>query len=102
MGDNAQRRSIANHILPTSSNLLGLCFVILSLMKATATGDQTILDESIGVAILLFLSSSFFFYASLRAKQRGDTYERVADVFFLAGLASLAGIALVVIFEIVG
>jgi hypothetical protein len=102
MGDNAQRKSIANHILPTASNLLGLCFVILSLMKATKAGDQTILDESIGVAIVLFLFSSFFSYASLRAKQRGETYERVADILFLAGLVSLAGITFVVILEIVG
>jgi hypothetical protein len=93
--------NVSHHILPTSSNLLGLCFVILSFMKITRTGLETIIDELVSVAIVLFLIASIFSYGSLRSRRRPAVLERVADLIFLSGLALLALISLVIAFEVV-
>ena len=52
----SEKRAIANHLLPTSSHLPGLCFVTLRPLRATGVTEQTRLDEFIGVAILLVLT----------------------------------------------
>ena len=55
------KKNISNHILPTSSNLLGLCFVILTFMKILKVGHETLIDEIVAAAIVLFFTSSFYF-----------------------------------------
>ena len=101
MSRDGERRTVADHILPTSANLLGICFVILSLLKVAGVADQTLLDEATGIAILLFLLSSFLSYASLRGLRRAEGLERVADYLFLAGLTTLAVIATVVVLRLI-
>lgn len=84
--DRNGRKSISHHILPTSSNLLGLCFVLLSFMKVTKTGLVTIIDELVAIAVVLFLAASIFSYVSIRTStKRSDRYEKIADIIFLAG-----------------
>jgi hypothetical protein len=93
---------ISNHILPTSSNLLGLCFVILSFMKVTKLGLETMIDELVAVAIVLFLSASVLSYVSVRTtSKKSDHYEKTADIIFLSGLGLLTVIAVIVIFEFI-
>ena len=91
---------MSSHILPTSSNLLGLCFVILSFIKLSKLSDQTIIDEMCAVAIVLFLTSSMLSYMSIRSAHRSDLFEKTADIIFLVGLSLLAVIGLVIAFEI--
>jgi hypothetical protein len=50
MAENENKKNISRHILPTSSNLLGLCFVILTFIKLSKIANETIIDESIGRA----------------------------------------------------
>ena len=99
VGDN--RKNISRHILPTSSNLLGLCFVILSFIKIANFAAQSFLDELVASALIMFLTSSVFSYASMRAKRKAESYEKIADMIFIAGLTMLAIISLVVIFEVI-
>jgi len=63
------KKNISKHILPTSANLLGLCFVILSFIKVLKVGSETLIDELVASAILFFLISSFCFYASMRSNR---------------------------------
>jgi multisubunit Na+/H+ antiporter MnhG subunit len=98
-GDN--KKNISRHILPTSSNLLGLCFVILSFIKIAKFAAESFLDEMVSVAIVIFLISSVFSYASMRAKTKAESYERVADSIFLAGLCMLTLISVVIVCEVV-
>ena len=100
MAENENKKNISRHILPTSSNLLGLCFVILTFIKLSKIANETILDESIGSLIILFLSSSILSYVSMRAKRKADVYEKIADIIFLAGLCLLTLVSLVIIFEV--
>ena len=88
------RRNMSKHILPTSGNLLGLCFAILSFMKVSHLADETIIDEIIVIAIVLFLFASIISYASIRSLSKGEQYERIAEFIFLAGL-TLMGICAV-------
>jgi hypothetical protein len=85
--------------LPTSSNLLGLCFVILTFIKLSKIANETIIDETIGVLIFSFLVSSILSYTSMRAKRKFELYEKIADLIFLLGLFLLAVISLVIVFE---
>jgi uncharacterized membrane protein len=96
------KKFISHHILPTSSNLLGLCFVLLSFMKVTKTGLETVIDELVAVAVVLFLAASIFSYASIRtASDRSDIYEKIADIIFLSGLGLLTVTAVIIVFEII-
>lgn len=100
--DKNGKNIISNHILPTASNLLGLCFVILSFMKVTKMGLETIIDELVAVAIVLFLAASVLSYASIRTtSKKSDYYEKIADVIFLSGLGLLTITAVIVVFEII-
>jgi hypothetical protein len=99
MVENEGRNNISRHILPTSSNLLGLCFVILTFIKLSKIANETIIDETIGVLIFSFLVSSILSYTSMRAKRKFELYEKIADLIFLLGLFLLAVISLVIVFE---
>jgi len=90
------RRSMAKHILPTSGNLLGLCFAILSFIKATGVADKTIIDEFLVAAIVLFLSSAIVSYVSMRSMKKETYYEQIAEFIFLLGL-SLLGVCAVAV-----
>ena len=95
------KSDISHHILPTSSNLLGICFVILSFMKVMKMGLETIIDELMAVGIVLFLTASILSYVSIRAREQGDRYEKAADIIFLCGLSLLGITAVVIVFEII-
>jgi hypothetical protein len=99
MMENESKKNISRHILPTSSNLLGLCFVILTFIKLSKIANETIIDEIIGLLIMLFLISSVLSYISMRAKRKAEVYEKIADVIFLIGLCLLTLVSMVIIFE---
>jgi hypothetical protein len=100
MSETNNKKNISKHILPTSSNLLGLCFVILSFIKVMKFGNETLVDELIAMAIVLFFISSFFSYASMRSERRVELYEKIADNIFLIGLLILSIGAIMVAFEV--
>ncbi len=95
------KKNISRHILPTSSNLLGLCFVIFSLVKVYEFNGKTILDEMVAFTMVLFLASSFLSYASIRSRNKSEKFEKIADTFFLLGLSAMTLISLVIVFQIV-
>jgi hypothetical protein len=95
------KKDISHHILPTAANLLGLCFVILSVIKIMHLAAETIIDEMAASGVVIFLVASIFSYASIRSETRTDLYEKVADIVFLAGLGLLTITALIIVFEII-
>jgi hypothetical protein len=94
------KKNISRHILPTSSNLLGLCFVILTFIRVLKLGNETIIDEFVALAIILFFISSFFSYASMRSKRWTELCEKIADTIFLIGLFLLSIGAVIVAYEV--
>ena len=95
------RKDVSRHILPTASNLLGLCFVIFGMIKIYSFAEMTLLDEMTAGTMVLFLSACLFSYASIRAKNKSDRYEKIADIFFLIGLISITLVTVIIAFEIV-
>jgi hypothetical protein len=78
------------HILNTSSNLLGICFIILTSLKVLRAAEKTIIDEITIIASILFMTSCILSFLSMRkANGRGRKWERAADVAFIGGLSLL-------------
>jgi hypothetical protein len=78
------------HILNASSNLLGLCFVVLTSLKVLGKSGQTILDEVTFGAIILFMASCLLSFLSIRKESRQSVLlEKIADIIFLCGLSLL-------------
>lgn len=98
---NNNKKSVSHHILPTSANLLGICFVILSIIKVTKTGAETLLDEMLAAAVVIFLTSSVLSYASMRSVRSSEQYEKFADIVFLAGLLLLSLISIITVFALI-
>lgn len=87
MSDN---NSKAPHILNTSANLLGICFLVLTSLKVLKLSDNTFIDECTAVATFLFMASSILSFLSIRSKTiRSEKFENVADYIFLGGLTCL-------------
>lgn len=78
------------HILNASSNLLGICFVLITGLKLTKASDNTLADEISLLAGICLLASCVISYVSLRTEKHPQRYEIIADYFFLTGLFALA------------
>ena len=90
------------HVLNASSNLLGLCFIVLTSLKILKQSDKTIIDELTAVAIILFMASSILSFLSIRSNtKRSLLYEKLADVIFLTGLCFLFAITLLFTFNVI-
>ena len=91
----------SSHILTTSSNLLGICFIVLTSLKLLNLDGKTLIDEFTAVAIFMFMLSSVLSFLSMRRKNgKSERYEKIADVIFLLGLFSLFIITMFVTFNI--
>lgn len=93
------RPPLTHHILPTSSNLLGICFFVLSFIKIGSNSKATLLDECIILPIILFFTASVLSYTAMRSKNDKPGLERIADTVFMAGLLSLSIISVVLVLE---
>lgn len=95
MARNDSENSISHHILPTSANLLGICFLIFSIIRISGINGKTIVDELCLIAILLFMCSCILSYFSLRSIKHPASYERWADTIFIIGLGFLCLVTVV-------
>lgn len=77
------------HILNASSNLLGICFVLVTGLKLTKASDNTWADEISLMAAFALLSSCVLSYISMRSERKSRHCESFADYLFLFGLLSL-------------
>jgi len=95
-------KDISKHILPTASNLLGICFIILNFIKIWKVGrvETLIIDKLVGLSMVLFLAVCILSYASMRSCKRSEMYEKGADLIFLVGLIFLTAIAVFSAFEL--
>lgn len=77
------------HVFNASSNLLGICFVVLTSLKVLKIGAKTIIDEITIVAIMLFMAACILSFLSLRSGKKSVRLETIADYVFLSGLGLL-------------
>lgn len=78
-----------HHILQSSSNLLGICFLIITSFKITNTNDNTFADEICLFTAFALLISCLLSYLSIRKENNKIQYEILADLCYLAALAGL-------------
>lgn len=74
------------HILNAASNLLGICFVIITALRVTALNHQTWADEISLVSAICLLSACIFSYVSMRIEKYAPRCEWWADHTFLFGV----------------
>jgi E3 ubiquitin-protein ligase DOA10 len=75
--------SSSPHILNTSANLMGLCFIILTSIELLKIKTTTYLDEIVLLAIILFMTSSIVSFLSMKTTGKiSIRFENVADYVF--------------------
>lgn len=94
-----QNDHTSSHVLNASSNLLGLCFVVLTSLKILNLSHKTIIDELTTTCALLFMTSAILSFLSIKKKNR--RYENNADYVFLCGLLILFATTLLFSFNII-
>ncbi|MGC8750871.1 hypothetical protein [Hydrotalea sp.] len=83
-------REKSPHILNASSNLLGICFILLASLKVMKIAEKTFIDEVTTMAIILFMCSCILSFISIRTNNsRSHFYENMADIIFMMGLSLL-------------
>jgi hypothetical protein len=78
------------YILSASTNLLGICFIILTGLKLANASARSYADEVAWLAALLLFVAALNAYLAIRNQGARDWQERVADHAFLGGMTALA------------
>ena len=83
-------KNAAPEILNAASNLLGFCFILLTSLKFFKLSEQTLVDELVACALVLFIASCVLAFLSIRKGEgnKGKT-EKAAEYSFLGGLVLL-------------
>jgi hypothetical protein len=90
------------HILNASSNLLGLCFVVLTSLKLLHISQRTFIDEITLFAIVLFMASCILSFLSIRGDiKKSGKFENIADYLFLVGIILLFVTSILFSFNII-
>ncbi len=81
----------SSHILNAASNLLGICFILLTSLKLLNQSEKTMIDEVTIAAIFSFMASSILSFLSIKtsSSHRSEQLENIAEIIFLAGLCIL-------------
>ena len=78
------------HILNASTNLLGICFVVIGGLKLSGSNGLSIADEVAWLAAALLFTSAITAYLAIRNEGVHLLQIRIADMTFLAGMTVLA------------
>ncbi|HEX2605813.1 MAG TPA: hypothetical protein VHK91_00475 [Flavisolibacter sp.] len=87
------------HILNASSNLLGFCFVVLTTLKVMKLSHSSRIDELTAVAIFLLMISLLCSFFSIRSAK--PSWEKVADLSFVAAIITLFITTMLFTFDII-
>jgi hypothetical protein len=103
---NRTGQRLANHILPASGTMIGICTTLIGLVKIVESRSGPSVVDEYGAAIAVaFLFSALFSYLSIRLSEGSPTVgrrcERAADFAFLLGLVCLVGLIGLFAFEAV-
>jgi len=96
------KKNTSPHILSTSSNLLGICFIVLTSLKLLKIQEQTLVDEFTAGAMILFMISTILSFLSLKSSSKyARHYEDVAEILFLLGLLCLFATTMLITFNVI-
>jgi hypothetical protein len=99
---NSNSNDLSHHILPNSATMVGVCIMVISIVKSMSPGlANYLIDKALAIDSLLFMISALLSFSSIRLKQSTERLERWAEMIFLLGLISMTLITVVFSFEIV-
>ncbi|MFM9989251.1 hypothetical protein [Flavobacterium sp.] len=91
----------SQHILGTSSNLLGFCLFIITSLHISNKSESSMIDEYTSIIALLLTFSSILSFVSI--KTTNDKIEmkieKIANYFFLTALIGILGIIFFVLIK---
>lgn len=88
--------NLSDHILQVSATMIGVCLTVIALLKVTYFHFKTYADEILGFDTLLFISSCFLSYTSVRVKYE-NKFEKFADILFFVGLLIMVVIGFLIL-----
>ena len=93
----------SQHILNTSSNLLGFCLIVLTSLKISKYSAVSMIDEFTGVATIMLIACSLFSFLSIRSsiEKKSLQYEQIADIIFIIALIFIFSITFMIAFSII-
>ncbi|UIR57552.1 hypothetical protein LZQ00_06965 [Sphingobacterium sp. SRCM116780] len=97
---NSERRT--SHILNTSANLLGICFLVLTSMKKMKLTEGSLIDEFAAVAVVIFMISCIISFIAMKRSDLREVkrLENIADIIFLSGLFVLFAASILLVFNL--
>lgn len=85
---NDTSRNISNHILPNSATLVGVCMMVISIIKGMHVGyGGQIIDKILAIDSIIFMGSAYCSYLSMRLPNFSLRLEKLADSAFMFGLS---------------
>lgn len=88
------------NILNAASNLLGICFLIITGLSLTRSNSRSYADEAAWAAAVFFLLSIAFSYYAIRTERLAARSATWADRIFMLGVATLTTSILIVGFAL--
>lgn len=93
---------LSHHILPNSATMVGVCIMVISIVKSMGPGlTNHLIDKALAIDSLLFMISALLSFSSIRLEQPAVRLERWAEMIFLIGLVSMTLITVIFSFEII-
>jgi hypothetical protein len=78
------------HILNASTNLLGICFIIITGLRLASANARSYADEVAWLAAILLFTSTLNSYLAIRNHGARPWQALVADAAFIGGVCVLA------------
>jgi predicted membrane channel-forming protein YqfA (hemolysin III family) len=84
----------SQHILGTSTNLLGFCLFIITSLHLTNRTENNLIDEFTAIIAFLLTISSICSFISIKTQndKRELAFERIADYLFILALIGILAI----------
>jgi hypothetical protein len=99
---NSSSNDLSHHILPNSATMVGVCIMVISIVKSMGPGlAHYLIDKALAFDSLLFMISALLSFSSIRLKKSTELLERWAEIIFLLGLVSMTLITVIFSFEII-
>jgi hypothetical protein len=93
---------LSHHILPNSATMVGVCIMVISIVKSQPSDMVSyLIDKALAIDSLLFTVSALLSFLSIRIERSTEGLERWAEMIFILGLVSMTLIAVIFSFEIV-
>ncbi|BAY21346.1 hypothetical protein NIES2100_10970 [Calothrix sp. NIES-2100] len=90
------KKALSSHILPTASTMIGVCVTVITFLRTMNFHMKTYADDILGVDTLIFITSCFLSYLSIR-NNNNSNFELIADNLFLVGMFIMVVVGLLIL-----